>query len=76
MALLSITAFIAVGVIILVVYSALVVSSRQDKLAKRVREENTFKRASYTPSRNHFAMETAEDFTEEKDNLAPDTLDT
>lgn len=66
MTLLHITIGISIAVIGLVVYSALVVSSRQEQIAQRVRKENSFKRASYTPhSADRFAFETSEDLVGE-----------
>jgi len=66
MTLFSITIGISVAVVGLVVYSALVVSSRQEQIAQRVREENRFKRAPYAPySADSFAFETSEDLVGE-----------
>ena len=57
---------ISVAVIGLVVYSTLVVSSRQDRIAQRVREENKFERAPYSPfSSGGFAFETSEELANE-----------
>jgi len=69
MTLLSITIGISVAVIGLVVYSALVVSSRQEQIAQRVREENRFKRAPYAPySADSFAFEISEDLVGEDES--------
>jgi len=66
MALFGISIGISIAVIGLVVYSALVVSSRQEQIAQRIREENRFKRAPYAPySTNSFAFETSEDLINE-----------
>jgi len=65
--LIGVTFGIAIAVVCLVVYSALVVSSRQDLIARRVREENRFVRASINPynSSGRFAFETSEELTDE-----------
>jgi len=47
----------SITVIGLVVYSALVISSKQDQIAQRLREENRFKRASA----NGLALEASEE---------------
>lgn len=68
MTLFSIFIGISVAVIGLVVYSTLIVSGKQDQLARRIREENRFQRAPYsegtsdssTPVTN-FAFEASED---------------
>lgn len=70
MTLLSISVGITVAVIGLVVYSALVVSSKQERLAERVREENRFERAPYMPySTDSFAFEASEDLMEDDETL-------
>jgi len=81
MTLFSIFIGISVAVIGLVVYSALVVSSRQERIAQRVREENRFERAAYskrTPgslySAGSFAFETAEELTDEDEFNETDEL--
>jgi len=71
----GITIGIAVAVIALVVYSALVVSSRQDRLAERLREENSFKRAPYRSySADSFAFETSDELMED-DEFEEDLID-
>ena len=68
MTLVNISIGISVAVIGLVVYSALVVSSRQEQLAQRIREENRFKRAPYAPySADRFAFEVSEDLMDEEE---------
>jgi len=62
MTIIAITVGIALAVISLVVYSALVVSSQQERLAQRVKEENRFVRAPYNYGR--FAFETSEELTD------------
>ena len=53
---------ISVAVIALVVYSALVISSKQEELAQRLRNENSFERAPYkTFSTDDLAFETADE---------------
>jgi len=53
---------VSVAVIALVVYSALVVSSKQEELAQRLRRENRFERAPYkTFSTDDLAFETADE---------------
>ena len=56
---------ITLAVIILVVYAALVVSSRQERLANRVWEENRFIRAPSNTGR--FAFETSEELISENE---------
>ena len=67
MTLLSIFIGTSVAVIGLVVYSALVVSSRQERLAQRVKEENRFERAPGSGSlysAGGFAFETSEELAD------------
>jgi len=62
MTLLNITIGISMAVIGLVVYSALVVSGKQEQLARRMKEENRFDRTPYSPySAGHFTFETSEE---------------
>ena len=69
MTLFGISIGISVAVVGLVVYSALVVSSRQEQIAQRIREENRFKRAPYAPySANIFAFETAKELVSEDES--------
>jgi len=63
MALLGITILITVAIICLVVYSTLIISSRQDELAIRIREENSFKPAPF--SIDSFAFEASEDLVDQ-----------
>jgi len=56
---------ISIAVIILVVYSALVVSTKQERIAQQLREENKFKRKPYSShSVDNFAFETSEELTD------------
>ncbi|MCL1989476.1 MAG: hypothetical protein FWG67_01170 [Defluviitaleaceae bacterium] len=65
MTLLGIFIGISVAVVGLVVYSTVVVSSRQEQIAQRVREENSFKRAPYSSyAADRFSFEIAEDLME------------
>ena len=65
MTLLSIFIGTGIAVVALVVYSALVISSRQERLAQRIREENSFERAPYsTYSTSGFNFETSEELTD------------
>lgn len=70
MTLFNISIGIAVAVIALVVYSALVVSGQQERTAQRVREENRFERAPYSAySAEGFAFETSDELTAHADEL-------
>jgi len=65
--------FIATGIAVigLVVYSALVISGRQERLAQRIREENGFEKVPCpTYSAGGFAFETSEDLTTGDDILS------
>ena len=65
---------ISIAVISLVVYSALVVSGKQERLAQRVRDENRFERSPFSSySADHFAFEVSEELTneDEKDEFDP-----
>ena len=70
MTLLSIFIGTGVAVIGLIVYSALIVSGRQERIAQRVREENRFERAPYSTgsgslySAGGFAFETSEELSD------------
>ena len=72
MTILSISIGISIAVIGLVVYSALVVSSQQERIAQRVREENRFERAPYSADR--FAFETSEELVDEDEMNELDVL--
>jgi len=63
MTLFNVTIGISIAVIGLVVYSALVVSGRQERLAQRIREENKFERAPY--SAGSFAFEVSEELADD-----------
>jgi len=65
MAIIAIVVGITVAVISLVVYSALIISNQQARLANRLREENRFIQAPFTTG--HFAFETAEELTIENE---------
>jgi len=66
MTLLNITIGISMAVIGLVVYSALVVSGKQEQLARRMKEENRFDRTPYSPySTPYLAFETSEELMAE-----------
>lgn len=70
MTLFGISIGISIAVIGLVVYSALVVSSRQERIAQQISEENSFERAH---SANGFIFETSDelaDFDEDDDDIA------
>jgi len=82
MTLLNISIGISVAVIGLVVYSALVVSGQQERMAQRVKEENRFERAPYsqrTPGSLYtaggFAFETSEELTSSLESADEDELD-
>lgn len=70
MAIIAIVVGITLAVISLVVYSALVVSSHQERLAQRVRAENRFVRAPRYPytAASRFAFETADELTEDSES--------
>ena len=56
---------ISVAVIVLVIYSALVISTRQEQTAQRVRDENRFERAPYSRrTADSFAFETSEELVD------------
>ena len=63
MSLITITAAISVAVVSLVAYSAIVIASKQERLAMRVRDENRFIRAPRYPytAASRFAFETSEE---------------
>ena len=65
MSLIVVIVVIALAVVSLVVYSALVVSSQQERLAQRIQTDNHSPRVPHHPytAASNFAFETADELT-------------